>query len=900
MRILILGGGARENVICEKLNTNNNVFVLNVSDNNKIIQFCINNFIDLVIPSTEDFLCQGIVNEFNQLLPSVKVFGPDKYQSQIEGSKHFSKSLMDSLNIPTAPYIYCSNMKSVYRGNPNYDPIIFDNIPVLKYSGLAKGKGVYLPNSRSAIPLILSELFNLGNDGVIIEKRLFGTEVSLLAFCNGKEATLMPQAQDYKRVYDGDQGPNTGGMGAICPANVLTENELAIAKSHMDKIVKHLNYKGILYAGLMKTKDNVYFLEFNCRFGDPEAQIILNLLEDDLCSIILKCIHEEDLKIKWSTKAAAVVILAHQDYPNKKLNEPVKIHYNKLDESVKIYESNVQSINYNFLTTGGRVLSMVSVDKTIPVALQNIYNNIHKISFPGAFYRRDIGCNYVYNREISIPSIGVLASGNGTCLEYLLEQHPNSIKIIITNKATAGIAQKARDYQIPFFYISQKNITTTEFYEKIVNVLRIYDVELVILAGYMKIVPDILFNEFDTINIHPSLLPKYAGLMDMNVHKNVIKNGDIFSGCTLHQVTQQVDNGRILLQKQYKLQPEETPFILRENIQKLEKQCILDYVNSYNNLKSVTYDVNVAEGNELVNNLKTFIPKLGGFCAEYEHKGIKLAASADGCGTKLDLANTYNRLDTIGIDLVAMNVNDLIAGGAVPLFFMDYIAVDKMNKEKCSRIIKGIDKGCKIAGCKLIGGETAEMHGTYLKNKCDLAGFVVGEVKVDLPKKDKMFDGCIMYGLTSSGIHSNGYTLVRKLLKKTDCPPSLDALLEPTTIYTNVEKLWELFPKNILGIAHITGGGFHDNIIRILPEHLDFKLDYWEFPSIFQWIQKESNMTRDEMLSTFNCGYGMVIICNQELDLDYDLESGLNLGLGFELFNAGLKLDPIGKIVSKY
>ena len=710
----------------------------------------------------------------------------------------------------------------------------------------------------------------------------------------------MPQAQDYKRVYDGDKGPNTGGMGAICPANILTENELATAKLHMDKIVKHLQYKGILYAGLMKTEDNVYFLEFNCRFGDPEAQVILNLLEDDLCSIILKCINEENLEINWNTKAAAVVVLAHEDYPAKKLSEPVAIHYGDLDKTVRTYESNVQSVNYQFLTTGGRVLSMVSVDTTIPVALQNIYNNIHKISFPGAFYRRDIGCNYVYQCNKSPPSIGILASGNGTCLEYLLEQHPDSIKIFITNKATAGIAKKARDYRIPFFYISQKNITTTEYYEKIVDILRIYDIELVILAGYMKIVPDILFNEFDTINIHPSLLPKYEGLMDTAVHETVIKNGDMFSGCTLHQVTQQVDKGRILLQKQYKLQPGDTPFILRENIQKLEKQCILDYVNSYNHLKSVRYDVNVAEGNELVDNLKTFIPKLGGFCAEYKHNGIRLAASADGCGTKLDLANAHNRLDTIGIDLVAMNVNDLIAGGAVPLFFMDYIAVDKMDKEKCSRIIRGIDTGCKIAGCKLIGGETAEMQGTYLKNKCDLAGFVVGEVKVDLPKKDKMFDGCVLYGLKSSGIHSNGYTLVRKLLKKTTCPPSLDTLLEPTCIYTNAAKLWELFPKNVLGMAHITGGGFRDNIVRILPEHLDFKLDYWEFPSIFQWIQKESNMTRDEMLATFNCGYGMIIICDHEIDLDYDLETGLNIGLGFELHNVGLKLYLIGKLVSKY
>ena len=155
MKILILGGGARESTICEKLSKNNSVHISNQLDLTEITKLCITNSIDLVIPSTEDFLCRGIVNELNHILPSVKVFGPDKHQSQIEGSKQFSKSLMVSLNIPTAPYVYCSSMKSVYRGNPAYDPTIFGNIPVLKYSGLAKGKGVYLPSSRSAIPLFL-------------------------------------------------------------------------------------------------------------------------------------------------------------------------------------------------------------------------------------------------------------------------------------------------------------------------------------------------------------------------------------------------------------------------------------------------------------------------------------------------------------------------------------------------------------------------------------------------------------------------------------------------------------------------------------------------------------------------------------------------------------------------
>ena len=906
MKILILGNGAREQVIYEKLHLsinsssiNHTVYLFNELDFAKIINLCIEKNIDLVIPSTEDFLCQGIVDHLNNTLPNIKVFGPTKYQSHIEGSKQFSKSLMHSLNIPTTTYIYCSTMKSLYHNNQNSNPYMFNYLPVLKYSGLAKGKGVYLPNTQAEIQKNIIDLFKLGNDGIIIEKRLYGTEVSLLAFCNGKEAILMPQAQDYKRVYDKDNGPNTGGMGAICPANILSPEELVTAKDHMDKIVKYLNYKGILYAGLMKTLDNVYFLEFNCRFGDPEAQVILNLLDDDLCNIIMKCINEEDLQINWSTKNAAVVILAHEDYPKNKLNELIKIQYDNLDKTVKIYESNVKYIDNKSYTTGGRVLSMVSIDKTIPLALQNIYNNMPKISFPGAFYRRDIGCNNNLSYKKMSISIGVLASGNGTCLDDLLNHSPEYIAIIITNKSTAEIAKKAYAHNIPFFYIPQKSESMTEYYEKIVNILRLYNIELVLLAGYMKIVPNILFDEFHTINIHPSLLPKYGGLMDMAVHEAVITNKEQFSGCTLHKVSKDVDKGRILLQKQYKIQKDDTPKSLKQNIQELEKQCILEYINSYNLLNpSVTYTVDIAQSNEFIDNLKTIIPKLGGFCAEYEYKGLRLAASADGCGTKLDLANTYDKLDTIGIDLVAMNVNDLIAGGAIPLFFMDYIAVDKMDKDKCNKIIAGINKGCLLSNCKLIGGETAEMQGTYLKNKCDLAGFVIGEVKFDLPKKDKMVDGCVIYGLKSSGIHSNGYTLVRKLLQKSVNAPSIEDILEPTCIYTNVSKLWELFPNNILGIAHITGGGFRDNIVRILPDHLDFHLDEWEIPPIFQWIQRESNMTRAEMMATLNCGYGMIIICDKELDIIGDLEDGRNLQNTL-LSKYKLQLDLIGKVIIK-
>ena len=213
-----------------------------------------------------------------------------------------------------------------------------------------------------------------------------------------------------------------------------------------------------------------------------------------------------------------------------------------------------------------------------------------------------------------------------------------------------------------------------------------------------------------------------------------------------------------------------------------------------------------------------------------------------------------------------MNVNDLLAGGAKPLFFMDYIAIDKMDNEKCNKIIEGINKGCKLANCVLIGGETAEMKGIYLKDKLDLGGFSVGEIIYDLPKKNLMTHECILYGIPSSGIHSNGYTLVRKLLENgKGSYIRKDEILKPTRIYTELLKLYEEYPENILGVAHITGGGFHDNLIRILPKNLYFELEEWKFPPIFQWIQETSGLNRQEMLNIFNCGFGMVIISNTKL-----------------------------------
>jgi len=881
VNILVLGGGGREAAITDHLqfNDSHTVFRLNKWDNDLLELFCQEKNIELVVPTSEEYLCRGIVDYFAEHAPDISVFGPNKEQARIEGSKLYSKRVMSELGIQTPNYRYYSSSRELTQTHPRdlfkYTLVdLFEHTPVVKYSGLAKGKGVFTsPILQDVYPNML-KAFDLGDEGVLLEERISGREVSVLAFCNGSEAFLMPQVQDYKKMYDDDcdvGNPNTGGMGAVCPANILSDEELELVKKQMNKVVDRLHYKGVLYAGLVKSQfGGVYFLEFNCRFGDPETQVLINLLESNLYDIMMDCLRERRPTVKWSHQHAAAVVLSHVTYPASALNEPVKMTYGDIDSSVVIYKAGAIDVDGETYTKGGRVLAMVSKADELQTALENIYNNIHKIQYDGAYYRRDVGSNLIKEDTRRKVAVGVLASGNGTSAGRLLEERSGFVKVIITDREDARVIEKAKHYHIPFVLIHRDG-SPRDYYEKIVNILRTFDVELVILSGFMRIVPATLFGEFFTVNIHPSLLPKYGGMMDMDIHNAVIESRDLFSGCTLHRVTKDVDKGRILMQKQYRLERCEDGESLKKAVQRLEGDCVLEYIDIYSRSK-ISYGVNVQEGNEFVNGLKKILPKVGGFCSDIwtSDRGTLLVATTDGAGTKLDLSIKYNKLDTIGIDLVAMNVNDLIAGGAEPIIFMDYIALDRMDKTKCDTIIRGIQRGCQIAGCELAGGETAEMKGIYMKNKLDLAGFAVGEIRRQLSGKEFMTEDNILYGVESSGIHSNGYTLVNKLLERChpqDCP-SVDELLRPTRIYSDVYELWtsKHDGPSILKMAHITGGGFRDNLPRILPDHLTYELTDWEFPDIFKWIQKESKLSREEMLATFNCGYGMVIVAEKEME----------------------------------
>jgi len=278
---------------------------------------------------------------------------------------------------------------------------------------------------------------------------------------------------------------------------------------------------------------------------------------------------------------------------------------------------------------------------------------------------------------------------------------------------------------------------------------------------------------------------------------------------------------------------------------------------------------------------KHVLGKLGGFSGAYElpkkYKNPILLAAADGVGTKLKIAFMTGRFNTVGIDLVAMNVNDIVTCGAEPLFFLDYIATSKLNPKEGAEIVKGIVEGCKQAGCALLGGETAEMPGFYKKDEFDLAGFVVGIVD-----KEQVIDGSdvkagdAVIGIASSGLHSNGYSLARKVLlgrkkyKLSDKPKPLkrslaNELLEPTRIYVksilNLRKSFQ-----IKAAAHITGGGLLENIPRVLPKNCAVEMDSstWQIPSIMELIKQEGRIDQEEMYRTFNCGIGMVLVVDSK------------------------------------
>ena len=321
------------------------------------------------------------------------------------------------------------------------------------------------------------------------------------------------------------------------------------------------------------------------------------------------------------------------------------------------------------------------------------------------------------------------------------------------------------------------------------------------------------------------------------------------------------------------------------------------YEKSGVNINAADNFVKFISGISSKNKGKKKLTNIGGFGSisniPNNFRKPKIVACTDGVGTKIEIANTLNKYDSIGIDLVAMSVNDLIVQGAKPLLFLDYISINKINLKKLKSIIKGIVKGCKISSCELVGGETAEMPGTYEKGKFDIAGFAVGIVdEKNILSKKKIKKHDLILAVPSNGVHSNGYSLIRYILKKKRINLKSNKflrneLIKPTKIY--VKEVLNLIDKNLIsGCANITGGGLKDNIKRIIPEGMiaDINLDKVKTQKIFKWLKKNGIEDR-EMLRTFNCGVGFCLIIKPN-----------NLDKIKKIFDNKFKPYIIGKIIS--
>ncbi|KAJ6662384.1 hypothetical protein lerEdw1_011797 [Lerista edwardsae] len=722
-QVLVIGSGGREHALAWKLaqsphvkrvlvapgnaGTANNGKISNsaisISDHAALAKYCKDQKIGLVVVGPEVPLAAGIVDDLTAA--GVRCFGPTAKAAQLESSKSFSKAFLDRHHIPTARWKAFTNAEEACNFITSAEfPAL-----VVKASGLAAGKGVIVATNKgeackAVLEIMQDKTFGTAGETVVVEELLEGEEVSCLCFTDGVVIAPMPPAQDHKRLMDGDQGPNTGGMGAYAPAPQLSKDLLleirnGILQKTIDGMRKEgIPYIGVLYAGLMLTKDGPKVLEFNCRFGDPECQVILPLLKSDLYEVIQATIDRKlssCMPVWFEDSVAVTVVMASEGYPG---SYPKGLEISGFSQAkelgLEVFHAGTVIKDGKVLTNGGRVLTVTAVKKDLLSALEKANEGVGVIQFKGAIYRKDIG-----------------------------------YRAIAFLKQSRGLTYK-----------------------------------------------------------------------DSGV--------DIAAGNTL------VQKIKPLAAATSRPGPEE------------QKPKITDYPTAINAIILTNPSVFFLVGCNA---------ELGGFAGLFDLKeaGYKdpiLVSGTDGVGTKLKIAQLCNKHNTIGQDLVAMCVNDILAQGAEPLFFLDYFACGKLDVGMAQAIIAGIAEACKLAGCALLGGETAEMPGMYPPGEYDLAGFAVGAVERGqmLPQLDRIVEGDVVIGIASSGVHSNGFSLVRKIVEKSSLDfssPSVgdsghqtlgEQLLTPTKIYSKV-LLPALRSGSVKAFAHITGGGLLENIPRVLP-----------------------------------------------------------------------------------
>ena len=415
MKILIVGGGGREHAIAWKLSKEDNVEkiycapgnagieeiaqCLNINDGDieNLVKFAKENNIDLTIVGPEVPLVNGIVDEFEK--EGLKIFGPNKECSRFEGSKAFSKDFMVRHNIPTAKYKEYTNLDEAINEIDSFGYPV-----VIKADGLTAGKGVVISQNREDAITTLKEImsdkkFGSSGDKVVVEEFLSGIETSILAFVDKNTIVPMVSAKDHKKVYNFEKGPNTGGMGSFSPSEIYTDelskeiNEKVLTRTLEGFKKDNLNYKGILFVGIMITEDGPKVLEYNVRFGDPETQSVLFRLDTDLHKIMEAILENrlKDIEIKYKKEEVVCVMLTSGGYPEDYEKGKVITGLENIDEDIVVFHSGTKMVNGNLVTNGGRVIGITTSAESVEEAAKKVYKNIEKIRFEGMHYRIDIG-----------------------------------------------------------------------------------------------------------------------------------------------------------------------------------------------------------------------------------------------------------------------------------------------------------------------------------------------------------------------------------------------------------------------------------------------------------------------------------------------------------------------------
>jgi phosphoribosylamine--glycine ligase len=416
MNILVIGSGGREHALCWKIKQSSKLKKLYCAPGNGgiahvaecvpiasddidgLLKFALSKKIDLTVVGPEVSLVKGIVDVFVQ--KGLKIFGPSQEAAQLEGSKVFSKEFLHRRNIPTAIYkVFETSSDALSFLSKAQFPL------VVKADGIAAGKGVYVCGSLKEAQIgvdeiMIQKLYGVAGDRVVIEECLVGQEASVLAICDGKNFLVLPSAQDHKRIFDEDIGPNTGGMGSYCPAPVVTMTLLdTIIARIIEPAVRGMYqegipFKGVLYAGLMLTQEGPFVLEFNTRFGDPETQCILPRLKSDLVDIMMAACdgHLNELKVQWDPRPCVCVVMTSGGYPGKyQSGFEIKGLNDINDEDTIVFHAGTKNDGGTIVTAGGRVLGVTSLGKTLEASIAQAYEAVEKIQFDHMFFRRDIG-----------------------------------------------------------------------------------------------------------------------------------------------------------------------------------------------------------------------------------------------------------------------------------------------------------------------------------------------------------------------------------------------------------------------------------------------------------------------------------------------------------------------------